>query len=244
MIRCRCCVGDYLKKLCIGVGTLVGAYALEPSVLSAVSAWLSFETYEIFFGRDCALGVVIALFCHEMGHVLAARIVGVRTSLPYFVPMLGAVVCLKRNAVARSSHRTRRARARQYQRMRTACRLSMDGGACLPRVVAYCRVAQSHQPLAVLSARRRTHRRQHLASYVGGRYHLEYRLSLRVGAYHIPAAPYLLAVAMVAARSMHRERTSSASHMDARLVSALIVIPRVSDDDNRSASFAMTKDEI
>ncbi|MBQ5636435.1 MAG: hypothetical protein IIV08_02655, partial [Selenomonadales bacterium] len=99
MIRCRCCVGDYLKKLCIGVGTLVSAYALEPSVLSAVSAWLSFETYEIFFGRDCALGVVIALFCHEMGHVLAARIVGVRTSLPYFVPMLGAVVCLKRNAV-------------------------------------------------------------------------------------------------------------------------------------------------
>ena len=99
MIQCYRHVGDYLKKLCIGIGALVGAYALEPSVLSALSAWLSFETYEIFFGRDCALGVVIALFCHEMGHVLAARIVGVRTSLPYFVPMLGAVVCLKRHTV-------------------------------------------------------------------------------------------------------------------------------------------------
>ena len=99
MIRCYRHVGDCLKKLCVGLGALVGAYILEPTVLSAVSAWLSFETYEIFFGRDCALGVVIALFCHEMGHVLAARIVGVRSSLPYFVPMLGAVVCLKRQTV-------------------------------------------------------------------------------------------------------------------------------------------------
>ena len=99
MIRCYRHVGNCLKKLCVGLGALVGASILEPTVLSAVSAWLSFETYEMFFGHDCALGVVIALFCHEMGHVFAARIVGVRTSLPYFVPMLGAVVCLKRNAV-------------------------------------------------------------------------------------------------------------------------------------------------
>ena len=99
MIRCWCHVSDDLKKLCIGIGALIGAYVMEPSVLSAVSAWLSFETYEMFFGRDCALGLVIALFCHEMGHVLAARIVGVRTSLPYFLPMIGAVVCLKRCTV-------------------------------------------------------------------------------------------------------------------------------------------------
>ncbi len=78
---------------------VIGACAAEPAVLSAVSAWLSFETYEMFFGDDCALGLIIALFCHEMGHVLASRIVGVRASLPYFLPMLGAVVCLKRHAL-------------------------------------------------------------------------------------------------------------------------------------------------
>ncbi len=99
MIRSYRHAGDYLKKTCLGIGALVGAYMLEPAVLSAVSVWLSFETYEIFFGRECALGLVIALFCHEIGHILAARIVGVHTSLPYFFPMLGAVVCLKRRTV-------------------------------------------------------------------------------------------------------------------------------------------------
>lgn len=99
MIRCYRHVGDYLKKMGIGIVAIVGACAAEPATLSAVSAWLSFETYEIFFGHDCALGLIVALFCHEMGHVLAARIVGVRASLPYFLPMLGAVVCLKRRAV-------------------------------------------------------------------------------------------------------------------------------------------------
>ncbi len=99
MIYCRHHVGDHLKKLGIGIVAVIGACAAEPAALSAVSAWLSFETYELLFGRECALGLVVVLFCHEMGHVLAARIVGVRASLPYFLPMLGAVVCLKRRAL-------------------------------------------------------------------------------------------------------------------------------------------------
>ena len=100
MIRCYRHVGDCLKKICFGIVALVGACVLTPIVLSAVSAWLSFETYEVFFGRDCALGLVIALFCHEMGHIFAARVVGVRASMPYFLPMLGAVVCLKRRVMS------------------------------------------------------------------------------------------------------------------------------------------------
>ena len=99
MIYCWRHVGDQLKKLGLGIVAVISAYAAEPATLSAVSAWLSFETYEFLFGYDCALGLVVILFCHEMGHVLAARIVGVRASLPYFLPMLGAVVCLKRRTI-------------------------------------------------------------------------------------------------------------------------------------------------
>ena len=44
-----------------------------------------------------AVGVVVLLLVHEMGHVLAARQKGLPTSAPVFIPFLGAMINMKRN---------------------------------------------------------------------------------------------------------------------------------------------------
>lgn len=96
MIRCYHHAGTWIERAVIGLVGAASACAAEPAMLCAVSAWLSFETYDLLFGRDCALGMIVVLFCHELGHIIAARILGMRASMPYFVPLLGAVICLKR----------------------------------------------------------------------------------------------------------------------------------------------------
>lgn len=83
-------------KLFLALIGVTSAYGAVPAALCAASAWLSFEAYDLLFGHACAVGLIVSLFSHEAGHIIAARIVGVRASLPYFLPMLGAVICLKR----------------------------------------------------------------------------------------------------------------------------------------------------
>jgi len=58
----------------------------------AGSALLSVVAYSLFFGWTFAIGFVVLLFVHEMGHVIQLRRDGIRASLPLFIPFLGAVV--------------------------------------------------------------------------------------------------------------------------------------------------------
>ena len=78
-----------------------------------------------------------------------------------------------------------------------------------------------------------------------GRWHrIDDRLSLRVGAYHVPLAPFRFAVAMVAARAAHREHTSLQAYVDTGVVFALVADPRLLNDDDRNAPFAVKTSEI
>jgi len=54
----------------------------------AVSAFV----YSFLAGPWFAIGFVLLLFVHEMGHVIAMRIKGLPTKAPVFIPMLGAVI--------------------------------------------------------------------------------------------------------------------------------------------------------
>ena len=47
------------------------------------------------WGWPLALGLLLALYIHEMGHVIVLRRYGVRASAPIFIPGLGAFVMLK-----------------------------------------------------------------------------------------------------------------------------------------------------
>src|SRR3954464_3783964 len=57
---------------------------------------VSVAAYALIWGWRFALGFVLLLFVHEMGHVIQLRREGIPASAPMFIPFLGAVVGMKR----------------------------------------------------------------------------------------------------------------------------------------------------
>lgn len=56
---------------------------------------ISFGAYAVAFGWQFALGLVLSIYVHEMGHVYALTRCGVKASAPMFIPMLGAFVRMR-----------------------------------------------------------------------------------------------------------------------------------------------------
>jgi Zn-dependent protease len=59
------------------------------------SMLLMIGVYTLMFGWKFAVGFVLLIFVHEIGHVLAAQRCGVRVSAPFFIPFFGALIMLK-----------------------------------------------------------------------------------------------------------------------------------------------------
>jgi Zn-dependent protease len=55
----------------------------------------SMLAYSWIFGWPYAVGFVLLLFCHEMGHYLAAKQRGLNVGVPTFIPFVGAWIELK-----------------------------------------------------------------------------------------------------------------------------------------------------
>jgi Zn-dependent protease len=55
----------------------------------------SMLAYSWIFGWPYAVGFVVLLLCHEMGHYLAARQRGLQVGVPTFIPFVGAWIQLK-----------------------------------------------------------------------------------------------------------------------------------------------------
>lgn len=66
-----------------------------PVLKSAGFMLLSVGAYALLFGWRYAIGFVLLLLMHEMGHYLAARRLGMRVGLPMFIPFVGAWIELK-----------------------------------------------------------------------------------------------------------------------------------------------------
>jgi len=62
---------------------------------TAGTALISVAAYSLFFGWTFAIGFVVLLFVHEMGHVIQLRKEGIKASAPMFVPFLGALITAK-----------------------------------------------------------------------------------------------------------------------------------------------------
>ena len=73
-----------LKFLVLGLGKMS----------TVLSMFLSVGVYWTVWGWRFAVGVVLAMYVHEMGHVFALRRYGIAASAPMFVPGLGAFVRL------------------------------------------------------------------------------------------------------------------------------------------------------
>jgi Zn-dependent protease len=75
-----------------------GVVLLLPKVkvlTTAGTALVSVAAYSLWFGWTFAVGFVLLLFVHEMGHVLQLRREGIKASAPMFVPFLGAFIAAK-----------------------------------------------------------------------------------------------------------------------------------------------------
>jgi Zn-dependent protease len=64
-------------------------------LLTLGTALVSVVLYSLVFGWWFAVGFVVLLFVHEMGHVIQLRREGIKATAPVFVPFLGAVVGMK-----------------------------------------------------------------------------------------------------------------------------------------------------
>src|SRR5204862_1138574 len=64
------------------------------------SMFAFFGVYWTAFGWPLALGLVVSIYIHEMGHVAELRRLGIEAGAPLFIPGLGALVRLKQHVSA------------------------------------------------------------------------------------------------------------------------------------------------
>jgi Zn-dependent protease len=65
------------------------------AVTTLGTMFVSIAAYAWAFGWPFAVGFVLLLFVHEMGHVIQLRREGIEASAPIFIPFLGAVIAAK-----------------------------------------------------------------------------------------------------------------------------------------------------
>jgi Zn-dependent protease len=64
-----------------------------------LSMFATVGVYWTLWGLWFAVGIVVSIYVHEMGHVAALRRYGIAASAPMFIPGLGALIRLKQNPV-------------------------------------------------------------------------------------------------------------------------------------------------
>jgi Zn-dependent protease len=62
---------------------------------TSASMLVSIGAYALIWGWKFAVGFVLLLLVHEMGHVIQLRREGIKASAPMFIPFLGALVAMK-----------------------------------------------------------------------------------------------------------------------------------------------------
>jgi Zn-dependent protease len=84
-------IGALLWKFAGVIGVL-----FKLKILTVAGSMLvSIGAYALIWGWRFAVGFVVLIFVHEMGHVLAARQQGLKVSAPMFIPFLGAYISMK-----------------------------------------------------------------------------------------------------------------------------------------------------
>ena len=101
-IRPRSGFRELLRKITapiVGLGFLIlkfGGLLLKLKVVTTGASMLvSIAAYTWIWGLPFAIGFVVLIFVHELGHVLELRRQGVPASAPLFIPFLGAVIGMK-----------------------------------------------------------------------------------------------------------------------------------------------------
>jgi Zn-dependent protease len=95
-------LGELVRKLfapIIALGFLIvkfGGFLLKFKVVTTGASMLvSIGAYAWLWGLPFAIGFVVLIFVHELGHVIELRRQGIPASAPLFIPFLGAVIGMK-----------------------------------------------------------------------------------------------------------------------------------------------------
>lgn len=78
---------------------LLAAGKLGKVFITGGSMLVSIVAYSFIFGWWYAIGFVLLIFIHEMGHYIAAKQRGVNVGVPTFIPFVGAWIALKEQPV-------------------------------------------------------------------------------------------------------------------------------------------------
>ncbi len=86
-----------------GIGAALAALLLKFPLLGSLLkfGWLGFSAlfsvavYSLIFGWPFAIGLVLLLFVHEMGHAIVMKVKGIPIGGMIFIPLLGAAVIMK-----------------------------------------------------------------------------------------------------------------------------------------------------
>lgn len=73
------------------VGLILQIGKFKTFITMLISIW----AYAMFWGWSFAVGFVALLFIHEMGHVMALRMMGIKATAPMFIPFMGAYIGMK-----------------------------------------------------------------------------------------------------------------------------------------------------
>ncbi len=79
----------------LGKLKLLGALATVLKLKTVLTMALTIGVYTTQWGFPFALGFVLLIFVHELGHVLMLRAEGIPASAPVFIPFVGAFVAMR-----------------------------------------------------------------------------------------------------------------------------------------------------
>lgn len=93
-------IGYLLLKFGAALKFILPGLAKAPFLISMIInigfyALLFSSRMGVAFGIAFGVGFVALLLVHECGHLVAARMEGLRVSLPYFIPFVGALIMLR-----------------------------------------------------------------------------------------------------------------------------------------------------
>jgi Zn-dependent protease len=80
------------RKLTAPIVVLVGVLVKIGSFAKFGFIFVAFGGYALIWGWKFALGVIVLIFVHELGHFIEAKREGLNPSWPVFIPFLGAYV--------------------------------------------------------------------------------------------------------------------------------------------------------
>jgi Zn-dependent protease len=80
-----------LKTLFMALSFLKFGAILKMGLSMIVCIW----AYALNWGWAFAMGFVVLIFVHEMGHAIALKYFGIKSGVPMFIPFLGAFIAMK-----------------------------------------------------------------------------------------------------------------------------------------------------